>query len=223
MSTYGERLTKARQYRGLNQKQLADATGITKSAINQTESGLTKGLRHDNHLRACSALGIRPEWLSMSKEPMLVYQAKESGLAYHSNVNPGRGVLGRVPLISWVQAGEFREAVDPYVLGGAEEWVAASDPLSSTAYALRVRGASMEPAFFEGEKIIIDPKVDYVPGDYVIARRLSDNFVTLKKLGLEGDTYFLRAINPDWPEPILKINQDWQVCGVVISKVVSYR
>jgi len=34
----------------------------------------------------------------------------------------------------------------------------------------------------------------------------------------EGDRRYLRAINPGWPDPIMKIDGNATICGVVIFK-----
>ena len=41
---------------------------------------------------------------------------------------------------------------------------------------------------------------------------------TFKKLVIEGEKSYLRALNPAWPEPIVAINGNATICGVVIFK-----
>ena len=61
----------------------------------------------------------------------------------------------RVPLVSWVQAGDLSEASDPYAPGDAEEYV----PIThrhGNMIALRVKGDSMNKIAPDGSIIIVD-------------------------------------------------------------------
>lgn len=139
--------------------------------------------------------------------------------ASSTTVEAGPAIRGRVPLISWVRAGDFCEAIDLFSPGDAEDWMSCPVSHSEYTYALRVRGMSMEPRFREGEIIIVDPKVSPDNGRFVIAKRLDANEVTLKQLVIEGGEPFLQALNPAWPERIIRLNEAWMICGVVICKM----
>lgn len=110
----------------------------------------------------------------------------------------------RIPLISSVQAGAMTEAIDPYVLGDAAEWMLTDLDLSSNAFALRIKGDSMLPEFREGDTVIIDPAVQPLPGDYVVAKN-GENEATFKKyrprgMNERGDQVFeLVPLNEDYP------------------------
>ena len=53
----------------------------------------------------------------------------------------------KIPLISFVQAGVWREAVNSHRDGGAEDYLHSQVPQGKDAFALTVRGASMQPEF----------------------------------------------------------------------------
>ena len=93
--------------------------------------------------------------------------------------------LRRVPRISFVQAGVWTEAVDAYAPGAGEDYLLTQTDLGPLAFALTVRGASMEPEFREGDTIIIDPDVKPAPGDFVVAKNLDDE-ATFKKYRPRG-------------------------------------
>jgi SOS-response transcriptional repressor LexA len=93
--------------------------------------------------------------------------------------------LRRVPRISFVQAGVWTEAVDAYAPGAGEDYLLTQTDLGPLAFALSVRGASMEPDFREGDTIIIDPDVKPAPGDFVVARN-HDGEATFKKYRPRG-------------------------------------
>lgn len=110
----------------------------------------------------------------------------------------------RIPLISCVQAGAMTEAVDPYAVGDAAEWMLTDLDLSQNAFALRIKGDSMLPEFREGDTVIIDPAVPPVPGDYVVAKNC-ENEATFKKYRPRGvnergeQVFELVPLNDDYP------------------------
>ena len=71
----------------------------------------------------------------------------------------------------------------------------------------------MEPKFSEGDKIVIDPALEAHPGHFVAASRARDSAVTLKQLKQEGNEQYLYALNPDWPERIIRLSEEWSICG----------
>ncbi|EON13427.1 LexA family transcriptional regulator [Pandoraea sp. SD6-2] len=110
----------------------------------------------------------------------------------------------RVPVISYVQAGLMVEIVDPFSLGGGFEIVEVSIPCSSRTFALRIRGNSMEPRFYEGDLAIIDPELSPKPGQFVVAKNTSEE-ATFKKYRPRGmdergnDVFELVPLNEDYP------------------------
>jgi SOS-response transcriptional repressor LexA len=126
-----------------------------------------------------------------------------------------------LPVIGEVQAGEFCEAVDNFPPGYAEEWIEAGGPAGPRAFVLVVSGFSMYPTLAPGEKVVFDPDMQWAPGNIVLAKRLSDQSVTIKKLCRDGNEYFLHATNPDWPEKYIKLNEEWMVCARARRKIVD--
>lgn len=114
------------------------------------------------------------------------------------------GGIREVPVISSVQAGLWREAVDSYAPGAGHDYVVVQADLGSHTFALKVRGDSMEPEFKEGDTIIIDPDIKPSPGDYVVARN-EDQEATFKKYRPRGrnaqgiDVIELVPLNEDYP------------------------
>lgn len=113
--------------------------------------------------------------------------------------------LRDVPLISFVQAGLWREAVDSHAPGAGDEYLLTETPLGPHAFALTVRGESMQPEFREGDTIIVDPDVKPMPGDFVVAKN-DENEATFKKyrprgINEHGQTVIeLVPLNEDFPK-----------------------
>lgn len=205
-----ERIKQARADAQLTQDQLAACVGVTKSAVSQWEGGNTKGMKPENIFKAAECLKVDPEWLATGK-----HSVKEIAPAY---LKGGE----RVPLISWVQAGHWCEAIDN-PQGAPEDWLNCPVPCSKNTFALKVHGISMEPRVKAGEIIFVDPEVEPVHGNLVVVRIESTGEATFKQLVVEDGKKMLKALNPDWPEKFITIKDDAIICGVVIFKGESMR
>ncbi|MDR5800666.1 S24 family peptidase [Caballeronia sp. LZ001] len=152
--------------------------------------------------------------------------AKDSKLV-ERNVEAGPDIRGKVPLISWVQAGAWESFVDDLAVGDAEDWLLSPIATSKNAYFLRVKGLSMfnptgEPSFNENDLILVEPQCCAHSGSLVVVRLDDESEATFKQLVLEGGKQYLRALNPDWPTRIIEVHNNATICGVVKSKVVRY-
>lgn len=152
-------------------------------------------------------LGLGPGWLDRESK------------AEPSNVTEGPPIRGRVPLISWVQAGDFTALVDNYATGDGEDWVDSVVPVRRHTFALRVKGDSMVPEFNEGEVVIVEPDADAENGDFVVVRN-GDAECTLKQLVRDGAATFLKPINERYP--IYPFPVEGVIVGVVKGKVKLY-
>lgn len=121
-----------------------------------------------------------------------------------SNVAPAALGTRRIPVISYVQAGKMTEAVDAYMVGDAHDWLLTDLDLSQHAFALKIKGDSMLPDFREGDTVIIDPHVQPLPGDFVVAKN-GENEATFKKYRPRGHNnlgeaiFELTPLNEDYP------------------------
>lgn len=148
--------------------------------------------------KAARNLEAKLGWAPRSMD-RLMEDAPEDEEAYR----PPAG-LRQVPRISFVQAGLWTEAVDPYDLGAGDDYLLTQTDVGPHAFALTVRGESMEPEFREGDTIIIDPDVKPSPGDFVVARNGQEE-ATFKKYRPRGvnesgeQVIELVPLNDDFP------------------------
>lgn len=119
----------------------------------------------------------------------------------------------KLPVMGSIAAGAWCEPALNFDPEDAEEWIDAPGPVGPRAFILRIEGVSMEPKFVEGDKIVIDPDLEALPGHYVAAKRTRDQAATLKQLKQEGNEQYLYALNPDWPERIIHMTEEWSICG----------
>lgn len=116
-------------------------------------------------------------------------------------------------MISWTRAGHWLEVVDILAPGVAEDWIPTTARVGKRAYALRIRGDSMEPTIPENAIVIVDPDTEALPGKIVIVRQNSNTEATIKRLVQDGGRYYLKPDNHRYP--ILEMEQDAEICGVV--------
>lgn len=140
---------------------------------------------------------------------------------WDGNVSEAPGVMParKYPVISSVQAGEWAEIIDAFQPGDADDWQASPMDLGPHGFLLKVDGHSMtNPAggrdnFPEGILVYINPDVEAVPGDFVVAKRVRENTATFKQLCLVDGELFLHAINPTWPNPYIKLEKGDRIVG----------
>ena len=203
--TFGVTLRKIRNAAGLSQRELGERLGVTYAAIQrwETDQVLPKGRRIQD---IADALGVtQTELLGLENE---LSDASRPG--------------GRVPLISWVQAGTWGEAVDNYQPGSAEEWIPVRNNAGPNAFALTVSGDSMVSPFGQrsyppGTVIVVDPAVQSAAGHRVVAKLVDggDHSVTFKELQSDAGKYFLKPLNPQYPT--IEMTDGCEIVGVVVA------
>ena len=191
------KIKKLRTERKLTQQQVADALGISRVAVSKWESGDTKDLKRDNLVGLTKLFNVSLEEL-LDAEPVKTNDDIQiiQGITLHRD---RRGY----PIISPVQAGMWREIVDTFPRGGADEYIMANNSYGKHTFALRITGNSMEPEFKEGDVVVIDPDVAPNAGDYVVARN-HEEAATFKK-------YRPRGINEAGQEvfELVPLNEDY--------------
>ena len=134
------------------------------------------------------------------------------------NAHGGPDLRSLHPLISWVQAGNWYEISESFVPAYGAELLPCPVSCSPESFVLRVRGSSMEPKFHEGDLIFVDPNVSPDHGKYVVVRLDESNESTFKQLIIEEGKQYLKALNPDWPNRIIEVDEEATICGVIVFK-----
>lgn len=156
---------------------------------------------------------------------MTISAAKKAGINLShlltNNTDRGPGVWKHhIPLISFVQAGGWAEAVEEFTPTDAEEFFSVTSPVGPRTFALLVVGNSMEPEFLEGDIIIVDPDREAETGAFVVAK-INHDEATFKQLIRDGGSVFLRPLNSAYP--IMDVTgRDLRIVGRVVEKVKRY-
>jgi len=220
------------------QRKLAARTGVNPAYLSQILSARTRRRMGDDVARRLEQGMKMPHgWMDVVHEGPAArpYRVPERPAAagvrevddVAAQYGSGRGgrldaapaVAGRVPLISWVTAGHWREVVDNFQPGDAERWIDTTKRVGRSAFALRVRGDSMEPRCPDGAVIVVDPEREAVNGSLVVVRLQDDAEATFKRLVIEGGRRFLAPLNPRYP--VIEITGPAVVCGVVRQVLID--
>ena len=218
MSTLAERIKSARTHAELTQKALALKAGVEQPVISQLETG--KNLQSAHLPKIAHACGVSAIWLSENIGPM-IGAAKDN-----SNVGEARQPVEsyRYPVISWVAAGAWAEAVEPYPAGYSDRYEFSEYDSKGPAFWLEVKGDSMtSPAgqsITEGTLILVDTEAEAAPGKLVIAKLPESNEATFKKLVNDGGRLFLKPLNPGYP--IELFDERCRIVGVVVRALQKF-
>lgn len=205
----GQAIRDARKAKKMTLEELAHLAGTDSGNLSRLERG-KQGASQDLLVKILDVLGL----------PLSSAIAAGS---MRSNVENAHVLPSSVPVISWVQAGQWTEVMTSFTAVDAEDWVSCPVAHGPRTFVLRVRGESMfnphaRRSFREGDLIYVDPDKQAENGALVIAQIDGGSEATFKQLVIEGESKYLKAINPAWPEQFTPINGNCSICGVVIFK-----
>jgi len=234
-STLAERMKEIRDETGKTQADLARDVGVRPQAISQWENGETKSLKGMNLLKLASATGFSERWIAHGVGPKKTGNSASgtfsglTGSGYGATAPPtgsagglrglGHEPIRRVPVISWVQAGQWQEVVDAFQPGGSDDWVYTAKNIGNRSFALRIHGTSMEPQVPDGSVVIVDPDKEATNGSLVVVRLDDDQEATFKRLVIDGSRRLLEPLNPRYP--VMEITGPATICGVACQVVID--
>lgn len=174
---------------------VAAAVKLSRGAVSLWLSGGIKSLKAETASKLEALTGYNATWIATGKGDKMSNQ---------SNVQPVT-TRNRVPLISWVAAGNLEEVQDMYQPGEADDWPDTQLKMGKNSFALLVDGDSMtnpipgDVTFPNGTVILVDPSKSCDAGDFVVAKDVSTQKATFKKLVLDGGRWYLKPLNPAYP------------------------
>lgn len=209
---------------------LSKACKVSTATVSDWLSGEIKEIKSKNLLLVAKFLNVSPEWLitgvgQMRKtytfEATANHTAQEPAAKYETQIPNSAPVIAKkqIPLISWVRAGGWGK-IDDHSPDTADTIPAHYSNPSKYAFALTVDGDSMTSSiglsFPHGCNIIVDPERSPQAGDYVVAKDVTSQKATFKKLTTDGVGWYLQALNKDY-KTIEIDHLDKRIIGVVIE------
>lgn len=206
----GPELKKIREEKGLSLREVDKLTGISYTHLNMIENGkrnVTPALLRN----LASAYNVNYLDLYVLAGYMdLVEDAMERS---HKTDLFGNPVVP-IPLIGTVKAG--------YDYLAQENWIGTVDisqKLADTGefFALRIKGDSMIPAFFEGDIVIVKKQNDCENNQFAVVIINGDEG-TLKKVKKTDEGIILQPINPAYG-PVMYTNKEIKETPIIIAGV----
>jgi SOS-response transcriptional repressor LexA len=160
-----------------------------------------------------------------SFSPRLAKQIAQMSDSSHANVSmiEQPNMMFRYPVISWVAAGAWSEAVEPFPPGFSDRYEMSEYDSKGPAFWLEVKGDSMTSingqSVPEGTFILVDTEADVQSGKLVIAKLADSNEATFKKLVEDGGRRFLKPLNPAYP--IEMCADGCKIVGVVVRALMK--
>ncbi|PQQ22998.1 LexA family protein [Photorhabdus hindustanensis] len=210
-TTIGERIRLRRKELKLTQRELGKRIGVSNAAISQWEKEDTEP-KGDNLLALSSALGYSATYILNGED--------DGSNVSFLKLNKTRG---EYPLISWVCAGNWSEAVEPYHRKAVDDWYETTVNCSNESFWLEVKGDSMTStsglSIPEGMMILVDPEVAPVNGKLVVAKLESENEATFKQYVVDAGHHYLKPLNPQYR--MIQINGNCKIIGVVVDARIA--
>ena len=200
--TSGQRITKLRKERDLQQKEVAAAIGMNRIVLNRIELG-KRPLRDDEAVALADFFHVTTDYLLKG----VTAQPRDK-----------KGV--RIPVLGRVVAGIPIEAVEEIL-----DYEEITPELAATGefFALQVKGDSMLPKLEEGDVVIVKKQEDVETGDIAIVLVNGDE-ATIKQVKKVNGGIMLYGFNPDVYEPHFYSNHDIESLPIqIIGKVVEMR
>lgn len=216
----GDRVFSEMNARGWSEGELARQAGVTQPTIHRIITGESKSPKRENIERIAKVLRVPSKWLWDGGPRPASESAGQSNVAHVDQ--PPR--MYSYPVVSWVTAGGWSEAVEPFAPGAYDDYEASDYKAKGPAFWLEVKGDSMTaptaPSIPEGSQILVDTRADVRPGKLVIAKLASSNEATFKKLVEDGGIRFLRPLNPAYPT--VQCADDCRIIGVVVRSLMKF-
>ncbi|EGQ8416640.1 helix-turn-helix domain-containing protein [Vibrio parahaemolyticus] len=220
MKTNWNELVKSRmKTSGITQSDLAELMGVAQGTI----------ARYLNEKREPSLDTIAEMMKHVGLSQMTLLSdgsVTPDGFANVKSIDDQPETKGLFPLISSVQAGQWREACEPYNVKDAQ-MLATTEKASSSSFWLTVEGDSMTAppgsplSFPTGVRVLVDPEVEAVNKSLVVAKLDDVNEATFKQLIIDAGQKFLSPLNPSFPK--LPINGNCKIVGVVVDAKIDVK
>lgn len=212
MKTFGERLRQIRKERGFKSQ-----TALAKAFCDKTTHASVSDWENDKYQpgrdaskKLISILNVNWNYLDTGKEPK--YRDEINDIDF-INENAYKYTH---PIIEW---NELDKDVVMSDLVARKEFL--SNHGDNDSFALIVNNESMQPEFRLNEQVLVDKNKNAKNGDFCIIK-FSNGKCAIRQFISDGTGEYAKAANPDWPKPIIELNNDDFIIGVIIEARRTY-
>lgn len=187
---------------GMTQAELARLVGTKQQTISYIVSDSNPGQTSRYATKIAESLGVNPVWLTsgqgMPHDPMVPVHIQ--GVVVQSVVVP-------ILLPADVPAHIRGKGTD-----SKRGMLMTDSTTTAQSFALEIEGESMSPRFRAGDRVVIDPSIQPLPGDYVAAL-LTGDVVCFRRYRQRHSGFELVPENPDWET--IQSDESVQIVGVM--------
>lgn len=182
---------------------LAKLCKIQPPSIYNWMDGKTKRLAGMNLIIAAQFFDASPEWINSgmgSKNSSSPLGINQDAATYSvQNIKTARPQNRPVPVISLIRAGAMKDIGELPYPGEGEVWESPDYKLGPRGWAHIVEGDSMDDGTSkgipEGYLLFVDPDIAPQAGSFVIAKDVTTQSATFKKLIVDGGRWYLKPLN----------------------------
>lgn len=205
MEKLSKKIKDCRKLKGWTQEELAERADVKPLTIGRHENPSYENTNLNTVKKIAKALG-KPLSYFLEDEPI------KEDLTPLSTVP-----LKDIPVISKVSAFHWISAEDPLPVGDAIEWLSSPIKTSEKAFYLIVENHCMQPKYYEGDYILVDPEKMPENGQLAVIKRLDTDEVTFKQIKFIADKVILHPLNPEYEDIILNSEKEYQIIGKVVG------
>lgn len=189
-------LKAARKAKGLTQSEVAKIIGISQNGYSYWENGKAK-IDQQQLIKLAELYGVTTDYLLGKESPQVT----------------------KIPVLGKVAAGIPIEAITDI-----EDYEEIDEALAATGefFALRIKGASMEPRIKEGDVVIVRRQESAESGDTVVVL-VNGDAATVKKIRYGADGISLIPSNPAYDVQFYSKADIEQLPVRIIGRVVELR
>ena len=202
-------------------KEFATFVGIEYTLLNQyLSANAPKNIGNNNAKKITDAFNVPEGWLDHEHTDDNMLSSEGDNF----KILP-KGKVRQLAVLNYVKASQFCEYHDDAI---ADEYLTVEGDYGDNAYIVIIEGKSMEPDFYAGEMVIVDPDLQPNPSDFVIALSHNDKKTTFKKYRPKGfdehgvEYYQLIPSNPDYPI-IDSRHEPFSICAVAVERKQKLR
>ena len=188
---------------------LAKATGLPQANIHRLIYGKTKKAKPNTLKRIADYFNISVGQL-IGEEPIKWALSKNKFTVFKNIIE--------VPVYKWEKQNNVWEQE---ILASGELRTSTTDKkISETSFAFELKDSSMEPVFYKGAVIIVDPTVQPKTESYVVVKLKDLETVVFRRLLIDIDVKHLIPLNSNFESRVLK--KEDRIEGVVVRANLDF-